>query len=123
MAGTWAARTACAAGARVTVLDVDADKLRKLMEHLPNVETSRPTTIADPAFTYHGVTHYCIPNLAADMGRSTSVAVAQAILPYILRIGDLGIDKAIERVPDIARGAYNHQAKWIGRGTAEASRA
>jgi alanine dehydrogenase len=54
------------------------------------------------------------------MGRSTSVAVAQAILPYMLRIGDLGIDKAIERVPDIARGAYTHQGKWIGRGAAEA---
>src|ERR1039458_9908631 len=37
--GTWAARTACAAGAHVTVLDVDAEKLRKLMERIPTVET------------------------------------------------------------------------------------
>jgi len=87
------------------------------------VETSRPTTIAEPTFAYHGVTHYCVPNLTADMGRSTSVAVAQAILPYMLRIGDLGIDKAIEQVPDIARGAYTHQGKWIGREAAEAGRA
>src|ERR1035438_10776923 len=50
------------------------------------VETSRPTTIAEPTFVYHGVTHYCVPNLTADMGRSTSVAAAQAILPYMLRI-------------------------------------
>src|ERR1035438_8809023 len=84
------------------------------------VETSRPTTIAEPTFVYHGVTHYCVPNLTADMGRSTSVAAAQAILPYMLRIGDLGIDKAIERVPDIARGVYTHQGKWIGRGAADA---
>jgi alanine dehydrogenase len=181
--GAWAARTACAAGSRVTVLDVDADKLRKLMEHIPNVETglaesesvaacvasadvligavlvagkrtphvvtramvetmkpgsavidvaidqggcvetSRPTTIAEPTFVHHGVTHYCVPNLTADMGRSTSVAVAQAILPYMLRIGDLGIDKAIERVPDIARGAYTHQGKWIGHAGEAASHA
>ncbi|HTT64121.1 MAG TPA: alanine dehydrogenase [Bryobacteraceae bacterium] len=173
--GTWAARTACAAGARVTVLDVNSEKLRKLMEHLPNVETclaesesvaafvasadvvigavlvagkrtphvvtramvetmkpgsaiidvaidqggcvetSHPTTIADPTFVYHGVTHYCVPNLTADMGRSTSVAVAQALLPYLLQIGELGIDDAMQRVPDVARGAYTHQGKWIAR--------
>jgi alanine dehydrogenase len=57
------------------------------------------------------------------MGRSTSVAVAQAILPYMLRIGELGIDKAIERVPDIARGAYAHQGKWIGRAAEAAGHA
>ncbi len=181
--GTWAARTACAAGARVTVLDVDADKLRKLMEHIPDVETclaesesvaacvaaadvvigavlvagsrtphvvtramvetmkpgsaiidvaidqggcvetSRPTSIAEPTFVYHGVTHYCVPNLTADMGRSTSVAVAQAILPYLLRIGELGVDQAIDRVPDIARATYTHQGRWIGRGVAEVGHA
>ena len=63
------------------------------------VETSRPTTIAEPTFVYHGVTHYCVPNLTADTGRSTSVAVAQAILPYMLRIGDLGIDKLSSGYP------------------------
>jgi alanine dehydrogenase len=181
--GRWAAHTACAAGARVTVLDVEPEKLRRLMEHIPNVqtclaesdsiaqfvasadvvigavlvagsrtphvvtrvmvesmkpgsaiidvaidqggcvETSRPTTIAEPTFVHHGVTHYCVPNLTADMGRSTSVAVAQAILPYLLRIGELGIAKAIERVSDIARGVYTHEGKWVGRGAAEAGRA
>lgn len=181
--GTWAAREACAAGARVTVLDVDPEKLRTLLERIPNVETwlaesesvaasvaaadvvigavlvagartphvvtramvetmkpgaaiidvaidqggsvetSRPTTIAEPTFVYHGVTHYCVPNLTADMGRSTSVAVAQAILPYLLRIGELGIEEAIRRIPDIARGVYTHQGKWMGREAAEAGHA
>jgi alanine dehydrogenase len=178
--GTWAARTACAAGARVTVLDIDPEKLRKLMELLPSVETclaesesigafvasadvvigavlvagsrtphvvtramvetmktgaaiidvaidqggcvetSRPTTIADPTFAYHGVTHYCVPNLTSDMGRSTSVAVAQALLPYLLRIGELGIEQAIAQLPDLARGVYTHEGKWAARGAAHA---
>jgi len=87
------------------------------------VETSRPTSIAEPTFVYHGVTHYCVPNLTADMGRSTSVAVAQAILPYLLRIGELGVDQAIDRVPDIARATYTHQGRWIGRGVAEVGHA
>ena len=176
--GTWAARTACAAGARVRVLDVDSEKLRKLMEHVPGVETclaesesvaasvaaadvvigavlvagsrtphvvtramvesmkpgsaiidvaidqggcvetSRPTTIAEPAFAYHGVTHYCVPNLTADMGRSASAAMAQAILPYLLRIGELGIDRAIETLPEIAGATYTHHGKLMGRAAA-----
>jgi len=171
--GAWAARTACAAGARVTVLDVNPEKLRKLLEHIPRVETclaesesvaayvasadvvigavlvagsrtphvvtramvetmrpgsavidvaidqggcvetSRPTTIAEPTFVYHGVTHYCVPNLTADMGRSTSVAVAQAILPYLLRIGECGIERAIEQLPEITRATYTHRGQWI----------
>jgi len=171
--GTWAARTACAAGARVTVLDVNPERLRELIRHLPNVatclaesesvaayvadadvvigavlvagartphvvtramvetmkpgsaiidvaidqggcvETSRPMTIAEPTFVYHSVTHYCVPNLTADMGRSTSVAVAQAVLPYLLRIGELGIEQAMKQSPDIARSVYTHQGQWI----------
>ena len=42
------------------------------------VETSRPTTLAEPTFVYHGVTHFCVPNFTADLGRSASVAIAQA---------------------------------------------
>jgi alanine dehydrogenase len=136
--GARAARTAVAAGAQVTVLDVDPAKLRRIIEHTPNVatgladeetvaaavaaadvvigaalvagaktphvvtrqmvenmkhgsaiidisidqggsvETSRPTTLADATFVYHGVTHYCVPHLTADVGRSTSVGRAGA---------------------------------------------
>ncbi len=172
--GTLAARTAVAAGARVTVLDIDPEKLRRILEHIPKaetclaeresiaafvadadvligavlvagrrtphvvtramvetmkpgaaiidvaidqggcIETSHPTTIAEPTFVSHGVTHYCVPNLTADMGRSTSVAVAQAALPYLLKIGELGVDQAIQQIPAIARGAYTHQGRWIG---------
>jgi alanine dehydrogenase len=84
------------------------------------VETSRPTSIADPTFSYHGVTHYCVPNLTADMGRSTSVAVAQALLPYLLLIGEAGIQRAIAQSPDLARGVYTHSGKWAARSAAHA---
>jgi hypothetical protein len=49
--------------------------------------------------------------------------VAQAILPYLLRIGEVGIEQAIERMPDIARAVYTHQGKWIGREAPEAAHA
>ena len=70
------------------------------------VETSRPTTIAEPTFVYHGVTHFCVPNFTADLGRSASVAVAQAMLPYVATIARHGVQGALELCPDLKRGVY-----------------
>jgi alanine dehydrogenase len=69
-------------------------------------ETSRPTTLADPTFLYKGVTHFCVPNFTADLGRSASIAIAQAMLPYLLSIARHGTETAIEKCPDLARGVY-----------------
>lgn len=69
-------------------------------------ETSRPTTLADPTFVYHGVTHFCVPNFTADLGRSSSVAIAQAMLPYLLKLAEHGVDAAIEACADLRRGTY-----------------
>lgn len=70
------------------------------------VETSRPTTLAEPTFVAHNVTHFCVPNFTADLGRSASVAIAQAMLPYLLSIARHGVDGAIAQCPDLARGVY-----------------
>ena len=70
------------------------------------VETSRPTNLADPAFSYHGVTHFCVPNFTADLGRASSIAIAQAMLPYLLSIARYGPEAAIEKCPDLKRGVY-----------------
>jgi len=70
------------------------------------VETSRPTTLAEPTFMYRGVTHFCVPNFTADLGRSSSVAIAQATLPYLLSIARHGAPAAIQQCPELARGVY-----------------
>jgi len=70
------------------------------------VETSRPTTLAEPTFACHGVTHFCVPNFTADLGRSSSVAIAQAMLPYLLKLAEHGVDAAIDVCPDLRRGLY-----------------
>ena len=70
------------------------------------VETSRPTSIAEPTFVYKGVTHFCVPNFTADLGRSASVAVGQAMLPYVLTIAKHGVETAIGKCPELARGIY-----------------
>jgi alanine dehydrogenase len=68
------------------------------------VETSRPTTIADPTFSHRGVTHFCVPNFTADLGRSSSVAISQAMLPYLLEIAERGVEVAIRENAELARG-------------------
>jgi alanine dehydrogenase len=70
------------------------------------VETSRPTTLADPTFVHKGVTHFCVPNFTADLGRTSSIAIAQATLPYLLSIARHGVTKAVGICPELARGLY-----------------
>jgi alanine dehydrogenase len=70
------------------------------------IETSRPTSLAEPTFSYRGITHFCVPNFTADLGRTASMAIAQATLPYILTIARHGIDGALAKCPDLPRGIY-----------------
>jgi alanine dehydrogenase len=70
------------------------------------VETSRPTNLAEPTFEHHGVTHFCVPNITADLGRSSSVAIAQAMLPYLLMLAEHGVDGALSACADLRRGLY-----------------
>ncbi len=70
------------------------------------IETSRPTTLADPTFAYRDVTHFCVPNFTADLGHSSSVAIAEAMLPYLLLIAARGAQAAITHCRDLHRGVY-----------------
>ena len=83
------------------------------------VETSRPTTLADPSYIQNGVVHYAVPNLTADMSRSSSMALAQAMLPFLINLADRGVDAAL-RVPGaLQRGAYTHRGTCVRRSLAE----
>jgi len=64
------------------------------------------TTLAQPTFVYKGITHFCVPNITADLGRSSSVAIAQAELPYLLKIAEHGVEAAIAACSDLERGVY-----------------
>ena len=47
-----------------------------------------------------------MPNFTADLGRSSSVAIAQAMLPYLLKLAEHGVDAAIDACSDLRRGLY-----------------
>ena len=84
------------------------------------VETSRPTTLRDPIFVAEGVIHHCVPNLTAAVARTTSYAITNAALPYLLRMGELGIAAAIREEPALARGVNLYQGRLAHAGIAAA---
>lgn len=58
------------------------------------IETSRPTTHDDPVFEVDGVIHYCVANIPGDYPVTATQALANATIPYVKKIADLGWKKA-----------------------------
>jgi alanine dehydrogenase len=73
------------------------------------VETSRPTTHRDPTYLEEGVIHYCVPNVPARVARTGSHALTNALLPYLLDIGRLGLEEAIRTNRPLRRGVSVYQ--------------
>ena len=53
-------------------------------------ETSRVTNHDDPTFVKHGVTHYCVPNIASRVSRTASFAISNIFSPLLLEMGEKG---------------------------------
>jgi len=68
------------------------------------VETSRPTTIEEPTYILHDVVHYCVPNMAANVARTATYGLTNALLPYILEITTKGLSRAIQENVGLQRG-------------------
>jgi alanine dehydrogenase len=75
------------------------------------VETSRPTTLRDQTFVVDEVIHHCVPNITASVARTTSYAITNATLPYLLAVGQHGIHGALSLVPGLAQGVNLFQGK------------
>jgi alanine dehydrogenase len=73
------------------------------------VETSRPTNWATPAYMIYGVTHFCVPNMPSNVGRTATYALVNATLPYIKSIVDNGPEKAIIQDSGLAKGVYTYK--------------
>ncbi len=75
------------------------------------VETSRPTTHADPTYIEEGVVHYCVTNMPGAVARTSTLGLTNATLPYVLRLADGGL-KALNTDSGFAAG-LNVQAGKI----------
>jgi alanine dehydrogenase len=67
-------------------------------------ETSRATTHEAPVFVEEGVIHYCVANMPGAVARTSTQALNNATLPFLLAIADHGAEQAMERDPHLRRG-------------------
>ena len=67
-------------------------------------ETSRPTTHSDPTFEVDGITHYCVANMPGAVPVTSTYALTNATLPYVLHVADAGVAGAARENPGLARG-------------------
>lgn len=67
-------------------------------------EASKPTTHADPTFTVHGSTFYCVANMPGAVPVASTYALTNATMPFTLAIANLGWQKAITADLALARG-------------------
>lgn len=74
-------------------------------------ETSRPTTLRDDSYITEGVIHHCVPNITSAFARTTSHAITNAALPYLLAIGEYGILGATRQHPALIPGINVYQGK------------
>ncbi|HTY48357.1 MAG TPA: alanine dehydrogenase [Steroidobacteraceae bacterium] len=68
------------------------------------IETSRPTTHAQPTFEVGAVVHYCVTNMPGAVPRTSAYALTNATLPYVKALADLGALEAMRRDPHLAAG-------------------
>ena len=67
-------------------------------------ETSRPTTHADPVYVVDGVTHYCVANMPGGVPRTSTFALNNATLPFVLDLADKGWKRALAEDPHLRDG-------------------
>jgi alanine dehydrogenase len=67
-------------------------------------ETSRPTTHSEPTYEVDGITHYCVTNMPGAVPITSTYALTNATLPYVLALADYGLKGAIDFHPGLARG-------------------
>jgi alanine dehydrogenase len=85
-------------------------------------ETSRPTTHREPTFEVDGVIHYCVTNMPGAVPISSTYALTNATLPYVLALADHGVAEAARLDPglglgiNVAAGKVTHPAVAEGVG-------
>ena len=67
-------------------------------------ETSHPTTHADPVYVVDGVTHYCVANMPGAVPRTSTFALNNATLPFVLALADKGWKHALAADPHLKNG-------------------
>lgn len=72
-------------------------------------ETSRPTTHDEPTYVVDGVVHYCVTNMPGAVPRTSTFALNNATLPFIITLANNGLSKALMSNPNLMNGMNVHK--------------
>lgn len=84
------------------------------------VATTRETTHKDPVFEQHGVLHYGVANMPGAVPHTSTWALTNATLPYLTALATLGVDRAVESYPELAKGVNTRQGEYVNPAVAKA---
>ena len=84
------------------------------------VETAHPTTHADPTYIVDGVVHYCVANMPGAVPRTSTKALNNATLPYLLALADEGPEAAMRADAGLRAGLTVHRGSITEPAVAEA---
>jgi len=83
------------------------------------IATSRPTSHSEPTFVINDVVHYCVTNMPGAVGRTSTYALCNVTLPWLLEIADRGIEQAARELPPVGRAINLFGGEVTNRAVAE----
>ena len=82
-------------------------------------ETTRPTTHSNPTYVVDGIVHYCVTNMPGAVGRTSTHALCNVTLPYVLRLANQGLAAVAASDPGFVNAINMHNGKITNRPVAE----
>ena len=83
------------------------------------VETSKPTTHAEPTYIVDDIVHYCVANMPGGVPRTSTIALNNATLPFLNRLASDGYYKALKNDPNFLAGLNVHKGEVTYKAVAD----
>ena len=84
------------------------------------IETCKPTTHEDPTYIIDDIVHYCVANMPGAVPYTSTIALTNATLPYVIELASSGWKEACSKRKDLLKGLNVVQGKVVYEGVADA---
>ena len=82
------------------------------------IEPTRPTTHSQPTYVVDGIVHYCVTNMPGAVGRTSTYALCNVTLPYVLKLANLGLTKLATLDPGFTHAINLHAGQVTNQAVA-----
>ena len=82
-------------------------------------ETIKPTTHDNPTYVVDGIVHYGVANMPGAVGRTSTFALTNATMPYVLRLAEMGWREATKADPGLANGVDAYEGHLSNKDVAK----